>query len=200
MGTVKGARHRFVQCVVDQCRFARTRDTGDAGEQAHRKDSIDKSQIVATGTYDLECLVLALRCLVPGLACCTPKGCRTWGKARGFVFTGHRRARAGQPGGALAGYFYLQGLCQILAGQRCRVGFDLLECALRHDAPTVHPRARPQIDDVVGGTHHVFVMFNHQHAVANVPQMLEGVNQAVVVALVQANAGFVEHVHDTGQA
>ena len=47
--------------------------------------------------------------------------------------------------------------------------------------------------------HHVFVVFNHQHAVANIPQVLQRADQAVVVALMQADAGLVKHVHDPGQ-
>ncbi|MBV6516799.1 MAG: hypothetical protein HPKKFMNG_02489 [Planctomycetes bacterium] len=37
-------------------------------------------------------------------------------------------------------------------------------------------------------------MLNHDHGVADVPQVLERVEQLVVVALVQADAGFVQHV------
>ena len=43
-------------------------------------------------------------------------------------------------------------------------------------------------------------MLDHQHAVAYIAQMFEGVDQAVVVALVQADAGFVQHVHHSSQA
>jgi hypothetical protein len=48
---------------------------------------------------------------------------------------------------------------------------------------------RPHVDDVVGGADHVLVVLDHQHAVANVAQMLERADQPVVVALVQADAG-----------
>ena len=56
------------------------------------------------------------------------------------------------------------------------------------------------VDDVVGRTHHVFVVLHHQHTVADVAQVLEGFNQTVVVALVQADAGLVQHIHHAGQA
>ena len=64
----------------------------------------------------------------------------------------------------------------------------------------MHASARPHIDDVVGRTHHVFVVLDHDDAVANVPQVLQRGNQAVVVALVQANAGLVQHIHHARQA
>ncbi|MNC87603.1 hypothetical protein D3C83_33380 [compost metagenome] len=43
-------------------------------------------------------------------------------------------------------------------------------------------------------------MLDHHHAVAEVAQALEGLEQARVVALVQPDRGFVQHVHDTGQS
>jgi hypothetical protein len=53
-----------------------------------------------------------------------------------------------------------------------------------------HYRRRGHVDHMVSGAaNHVFVVFHHQHAVANVAQVLQGVDRAaVVVALMQANA------------
>ena len=63
----------------------------------------------------------------------------------------------------------------------------------------MHAGTRAHVYTEIGCTDHVFVMLNHQHAVANVAQMFEGVDQAVVVALVQADAGFVQHIHHASQ-
>ena len=71
---------------------------------------------------------------------------------------------------------------------------------MRHHRAAMHASAGAHVHTVVGGTDHVFVVLHHQHAVANVAQVFEGVDQAVVVALVQANAGLVQHIHHTGQA
>ena len=51
------------------------------------------------------------------------------------------------------------------------------------------------VDDVVGGANHVFIVLYYQHAVAYIAQVLQGGNQAVVIALVQANAGLIKHIH-----
>ena len=59
----------------------------------------------------------------------------------------------------------------------------------------MHTRTRPHVNAMVGRTNHVFVMLNHQHAVADIAQMFQGVNQSVVVALVQTDAGFIQHIH-----
>jgi hypothetical protein len=52
---------------------------------------------------------------------------------------------------------------------------------------------------VVRRTDGVFVVLDHQHAVAEVAQAAQRAEQALVVALVQADRGFVEHVHHAGQ-
>ena len=111
-----------------------------------------------------------------------------------------RALHRGQPGGALGGHFNFERAGQVAPGQRLGVGLDLLKRALRHHPPAVHTGARAHVDHVVGGAHHVFVVFHHQHTVADVAQVFERVNQPVVVALVQADAGFVQHIHHTGQA
>ena len=71
---------------------------------------------------------------------------------------------------------------------------------MRHHLTTVHTSAWTHINTEVRRTNHVFVMLNHQYAVTDVAQMFEGVDQSVVVALVQADAGFVQHVHHSSQA
>ncbi len=46
----------------------------------------------------------------------------------------------------------------------------------------------------------VLVVLDHDHGVADVAQVLERVEQARVVALVQADGGLVEHVEHAGEA
>lgn len=58
----------------------------------------------------------------------------------------------------------------------------------------MHASAWDYADDVVGRTHDVFALLNHQHTVANVAQVFQGVDQSVVVAMVLADAGLDEHI------
>ena len=65
--------------------------------------------------------------------------------------------------------------------------------------PAVLARARPHVDEPVGGAHHLFVVLDHEHRVAEIAQTLEGADQLVVVALVQADRRLVEdveHAHE----
>ena len=64
----------------------------------------------------------------------------------------------------------------------------------------MHARANAHVDHVVGSADGVFIVFHHQHGIADVAQVLQGIDQAVVVALVQADGGFVQHIHHAGQA
>ena len=67
-------------------------------------------------------------------------------------------------------------------------------------AAAVHAGAGADVDHVIGQADGVFVMLDHDHRVAQVAQVGEGAEQALVVALVQADAGLVEDVHHADQA
>src|SRR6185312_17013699 len=58
----------------------------------------------------------------------------------------------------------------------------------------MNARARADVEDVVGGADGVLVMLDHNHRVAEVAQALEGFEQPRIVALVQADARFVENI------
>ena len=77
---------------------------------------------------------------------------------------------------------------------------DLLGRSLGDDAPAVRASARTDVDDVVGRVHRVLIMFDDNQRIAEVAQVLERREQAVVVALVQADARLVEDVEDALQA
>ncbi len=59
--------------------------------------------------------------------------------------------------------------------------------------------AGPDVEHVVGGADGVLVVLDDDDGVAEVAQPLEGFEQARVVALVQADRGFVQHVEHAGQ-
>ena len=89
---------------------------------------------------------------------------------------------------------------QIAAGDRGGIACDFLGRALRHDLPAVQARARAHVDQPVGAAHDGFVVLDHQHRVALLLQPAQGVDQALVVALVQSDRGLVEHVAHADQA
>src|SRR5690606_13565514 len=114
-------------------------------------------------------------------------------------------ARAGHPQHALAGrdapgwYLDAPSPGQVLAGERMLACDDLLGRAAHDHLAAVLAGAGAHVDDVVGGPDRVLVVLDHDHRVAQVAQVLEGADQAVVVALVQADRGFVQHVEHAGE-
>ncbi len=66
--------------------------------------------------------------------------------------------------------------------------------ALTHNAPTVDTRLGADVDHMVGRHHHVLVVLHHDDRIARVAQFLQGIYQALVVALMQAYAGLVQNV------
>ena len=89
---------------------------------------------------------------------------------------------------------------QVAAGQAgLRRAHHLGGRARRHDLPAVPAGARAEVDDPVGLLHRLVVVLDHHHRVADVAQVLERRQQLLVVALVQADRGLVQHVDDAGQ-
>ena len=83
----------------------------------------------------------------------------------------------------------------------CGVGHDLRRRPLGHHLAAVHPGARPHVDDMVGLADGLLVVLDHEHRVAEVAQVLQGLEQPGVVALVEADGRLVqdvEHAHQAG--
>ena len=60
--------------------------------------------------------------------------------------------------------------------------------------------ARPHVDEVVGGADGLLVMLDHEDGVAEIAQALQRHQQPLVVALMQADGGLVQHIEHAGQA
>ncbi len=82
----------------------------------------------------------------------------------------------------------------LLAGQ------EVLDGAGDDDLAAVLARAGPDVDHPVGRRDRVLVVLDHDQRVAHVAQPDQRVEQAHVVALVQADGRLVEHVEDADQA
>ena len=58
----------------------------------------------------------------------------------------------------------------------------------------VHPAARANIHQVIGGPNGVLVVFDHHDGVADVGQVPQGLQQPFIVSLMEANGRFVQHI------
>jgi len=71
---------------------------------------------------------------------------------------------------------------------------------MRHHLPPMHAGRRTDIDDVVGRQDRILVMLDDNNGVADVSQMLQRLQKAGIVALMQADRGLVENVENPRQA
>ena len=53
---------------------------------------------------------------------------------------------------------------------------------------------------LVSGANRVFVVLHHNHGITEIAQMDKRTQQALVIALVQADRWLVQHVHNANQA
>jgi hypothetical protein len=77
---------------------------------------------------------------------------------------------------------------------------DFPETPLIDDGATMTTSVRANIDHVIGHLNHVGVMLDHQDGIALVTQLLQQLIQAVDIARVHPDAGFVKDVQDIHQA
>ena len=71
--------------------------------------------------------------------------------------------------------------------------------ALGDHVAAVLARARAHVDEIVGRAHHLLVVLDDEHGVAEVAQPLERRDQPLVVALVEPDRRLVEDVEDADQ-
>ena len=88
---------------------------------------------------------------------------------------------------------------QILPGERSRIIHDLLRRPLRDDFAAVNAGAGSDIDDIIRGENRVLVVLDDDDAVAEIAQPPQRVEQTVIVALMQPDRRFVQHIENAGQ-
>jgi hypothetical protein len=64
----------------------------------------------------------------------------------------------------------------------------------------MHPGAGAYIDDMLRRADRILIMLDHDNGIAEIAQAEQGVQQALVVALMQADRRLIQHVHHADQA
>ena len=89
---------------------------------------------------------------------------------------------------------------QVLAGQAVGLCMIFSGVPFGDDLAAMDAGAGAHVDHIVGRQDRLLVVLDHDHRVAEIAQALEGFQQPRVVALMQADRGFVQHVEHAGQA
>ena len=86
---------------------------------------------------------------------------------------------------------------EVLAGERGGVVHDLLGRTGGDEQAAVLAGAGAEVEDVVGLADGVFVVLDDEDGVAQVAEVFEGVEEALVVALMEADGGLIEYIKHT---
>ena len=97
------------------------------------------------------------------------------------------------------GNFHKFAAGKVLAGHTARGIANVLHTAGGHDLAAMHTGTGADIHNIVRLAHGVLVVLYYNQGVAQVAQALHGGNQLIVIALVQADAGFIQHIQHAGQ-
>ena len=66
--------------------------------------------------------------------------------------------------------------------------------ALDDDFAAPYTGTRPKVDEIVGGSHRIFIVLHDHDGVAKISQVLQRVDQAIVVTSVQTDRWLVENI------
>ncbi|OPZ82264.1 MAG: hypothetical protein BWY77_00252 [bacterium ADurb.Bin431] len=88
---------------------------------------------------------------------------------------------------------------QIVPGDGGWIGRHLRRRSHGHHLAAVLAGAGAEIDDEIGFLNGLLVMLDHHHRIAEVPQPHQGVDEALVVALMQADRGLIEDIEHPHQ-
>ena len=102
--------------------------------------------------------------------------------------------------GALIGHIDPLGPAKVLAGDRFRCLKDLAQTALGYDSAAMNPGARTEVNDMISAADGFFVMLDHHHRVAEIAEVKKGIQQALVVTLMESDGGLVQDVHHADQS
>src|SRR6266849_9117370 len=92
------------------------------------------------------------------------------------------------------------GAAEIAAGERLGAGGDVRRLAVGDEVAAGIARSWAEVDHEIGAANGVFIVLDDEHGVAEIAKLLEGAEQASVVAGVQADGGLVEDVEDAAEA
>ncbi len=188
VAAIQVATEGLDQDIVDQRTLAGTGNTGHAGKRPQGDLHVDVLEVVVAGAANCEdrsgrlFLRSFTRCGMRGPVLIGGKDLRSLGDA------------------PLGGDIDLFLAGKILSGDAPLGPGHGLDVTVGHNFAATDPRTGPEVDDMIGRPHRLFVMFHNDDGVAGVAEAGERIQQAAIVAGMQADGRFVQDVQHAHQA
>ena len=102
----------------------------------------------------------------------------------------------------LAPHFGNRNLAQARQIQPChtvRIIRHMLWRPMADHFPAMHARTGAHVEHIIRLADRVLVMFHHQHGIARIAQPFQRGQQAVIIPLVQPDAGLIQHIQHARQ-
>ena len=109
-----------------------------------------------------------------------------------FAYAFEHQARRVVRHQALEAHAHLLAPAQVGASQGVGLA-QVLRAAVEHDLPAAFARPRPHVQHAIGRQHHGRVVLHHHQRIARIAQAQHGLDDAVHVTRMQADAGLVQH-------
>src|SRR5262245_10377488 len=87
----------------------------------------------------------------------------------------------------------------VTTGKRIGRGCYVIGTAAGNDDPSVGPGARTQIDNVIGASNRLLVVFDHQHRIPQIPELRKCLQQPNIVSRMKSDRRLVENIENTAQ-
>ena len=101
---------------------------------------------------------------------------------------------------ALGGDFDAALARKILPGEAGGIGSHFCGLALRHQPPATLAGGGADIYQIIGAADRILIMFHDQHSIAEVTQPPQRDKQPFIVALMQPDGRFIQHIKHARQA
>ena len=88
---------------------------------------------------------------------------------------------------------------EVVARQRAFRLHNVLDRPFGHDHPAMDAGAGPDVHHMVGGADRVLVVLDDENRIAEIAQTAEGLQETFIVALMEADRRFVEHIEHAGE-
>ena len=94
-------------------------------------------------------------------------------------------------------YFNYFSATEVLTCNTFFTVFDVTQSPLCNNLTTMHTCTRTYIYNMVSTADCVFIMFNNNQSVSQIPQVFQCSYQFFIITLMQANAWFIKNIQNT---